>query len=251
MQRSGYQPHARSVQRRIDHLEVRVALHALRGAHQREDGAEIGLIHLCPDPFRMERFVQQDVGGRCDPAHFGDDILVMRRGNLRPVGPKDLITVVFLGIVRSGDHDAGLAAQVADGERKLRRGADIVEDVGPDAVGEQHFGGNHGKIPAAVAAVVGDRHRGALGELLFQVVRQSLRGHRDGVAVHPVGAGAQHAAKSARTELQRPVEAVFQLFAVALEEVEHLFARCFVIFGPHPFGSHRTIIFFHRNYFFL
>ena len=226
-----------------------MARHALRRAHQRQDGGQISLIYFCTDSFRVERFVQQHICRRSNLADLGDDILVMRRGNLCAVGPEDLVAVVFLGIVRGGHHDAGLAAQVADGERKLRRGADIVEDIGPDAVGEQHLCGNHGKFPAAVAAVVGNGHRRPFRELLLQVVREPLCGHRHGVTVHPVGAGAQYAAKSARTELQRAVETVFQLFLVALEEVENLFPGGFVIGGPHPFGGHGPVIPLHKRYF--
>ena len=218
----GHQADARAMERRIGNLDVVVAGDAFRRKQQRQLAVEEGLVHFGTDALREGRLIDFHLFHRGDLAHFGDDILVMRRDDLGAVLPEYLVAVVFLGIVRCRNHDARLALEIADGEAQFRRRPDIVEDIDMDVIGHQHAGRDLGEQLAVVPAVVGDDGRNLFPDkILLEIVGKPLRGHGHGIAVHAVGAGAHHAAQSARSELERAVECIFQHFRIAFYHFQY------------------------------
>ena len=55
-----------------------------------------------------------------DRVYLADDVLIMRRCDLRTVLPVYLVAVILGRVVGCSDHDAGLAAQFAQCKRKFR-----------------------------------------------------------------------------------------------------------------------------------
>ena len=69
--------------------------------------------------------------------HLVYDALVVGSQHLCAVVPVGFVAVIFAGVVRSGDVDSGLAAQLTDGKRNLRCGSEALEEVHFDAVGRE------------------------------------------------------------------------------------------------------------------
>ncbi len=152
------------------------------------------------------------------------------------VVPIGLVAVVFLGVVRGGHHHAGVAFHFAHGKRKLRGGAEAVEDVDLDAVGRHHVGGDVGEGWTVVATVIrdGDTQVLLVGVHLLDVVGEALGGHGHGVDIHAVGAGTHDAAQSAGAELEVAVEALGQFVRVVVEHVLHALSRFFIVLLCEP-----------------
>ena len=139
------------------------------------------------------------------------------RGDLRTVGPISLVAVILLGVVRRRNDDDRMAFQLADGEAQLGRGAQRVEEEDVEVVRSEDVGDALGEHARIVAAVVGDGDADALaGEVLFEVVGQTLRSGAHGVDVHAVGTYAHDAAQAARTELEILVKTLDEFFHVIL-----------------------------------
>ena len=146
----------------------------------------------------------------------------MLRRQLCAVLPVRLVAVVLLRVVRRGDVDARDAAEVADGERKLRRGAHTVKDADGDAVGREDRRGGLGKQRRIVAAVVCNDDAAAHGVRALERdhLRHALRRLCDGVDIHLVESCAHRAAQTARAELQVAEEAHLDLVAVACDRFQ-------------------------------
>ena len=116
--------------------------------------------------------------------------------HLCPVRPISLIAVVFLGVVRGGDHYAALAAKFTNSKGYLGRRTKALEEIDLDAVSREDLSGDTCEDVTIIAAVVADSYRdlGEGSESLLEVVRQTLRSSSDGVAVHAVGAYAHNSA---------------------------------------------------------
>ena len=138
--------------------------------------------------------------------------------------------------MRRGDDDPALAAELADGEAHLGRGAQLLEEVDAYAVGREYAGGRLGEEAGVVAAVVADADGlGALGERLVDVVGESLRGRAHGVYVHAVAADTHDAAQAPGPELQIVVERLDKLRRVlGVEHAPHLGARVLVVGRVQP-----------------
>ncbi len=139
------------------------------------------------------------------------------RHDLAPVAEVDLVAVVARRVVAGGDHDAGVGAEVADGEGEegRRQGARQQQSA---AAGRGHHGrGVAGEDVGVVARVEADDDLGAgrgagvpLGTRLQVRDEPGGRANDDG-PVHPVRPGAQDAAQAGGAELEHPREAVGQV----------------------------------------
>ena len=201
----------------IDDFDVVVFLDDLGVEGVLLDAREVDLVHILADDLDVLFAAGHlDVGDRLDFQHFLDDGLVVGGGELAAVAPVGLVAVVLLGIVGGGEHDAGVAVAVADGEAELGGGTHAVEEVDLVAVGSQHVGCDFGELAAVVAAVVADGSAELflVGVDLADVVGETLGGHCHGVFVHAVGADAHDAAKAAGAELEVAVEALVELVGV-------------------------------------
>ena len=152
------------------------------------------------------------------------------------VVPVHLITVVFGRVVGGGDHHAGLASQMTNGKRKLRRGTQALKQVHPNAVGRKYFCSYPGKQRAVVARIVGDGHFGStFTKGLVDVVGQALSGHADGIPVDAVGARTHDATQASGAKFQIGVEGLFAGRGIAFDQAGDLFSCGGVEggFGPH------------------
>ena len=139
-------------------------------------------------------------------------------GQLAAVLPVDLVAVVLAGVVAGGDDHAGQAVEVAHREGKHRHGAQRIEQIRLHALRGEDERRFAGELLGEIAGIVADGHA-ALGAalVLLDQRRQRQRHAADGVAVHAVGAKAEHAAHAGGAEGQFAVEAVFELARVVFK----------------------------------
>ena len=176
-----------------------------------------------PRPAAAQAGLELDHRGVGDLGHFGHDLLVHRRGHLAAVGPAHLVAVVFLGVVRGGDHHAGHGALQPHRVAHLGRRTDVVEDIDVDAVGREDVRRDAGEFLALVAGVVGDADLGVVPFVMREdIVGQSLRGHAYRIAVHPVGTDAHDAAQATGAELEVLVKSIFESGGVIVAELDDL-----------------------------
>ena len=215
-QHGGNQLDAGAVERSVDNLDVVALLDAFGVQHVLFDFLHESFVDLGADGDDAAlAAVPFDIVERLDFLHFVDDAGVMWRHKLAAVVPVGFVAVVFLGVVRGGEHDARLAFEVADGEREFRGGAYVVEEIYRKAIGGKHVGCNLGELAAMVAAVVRDGGFQFLaGEAALDIVGKPLSGHADGVFVHAVGADAHDSAQAASAELEAAVKAFVEFFRV-------------------------------------
>ena len=207
--------------------------------HLHDLGKE-GLVGLCAhdlDHAARDGLVEGtglEAGKDVDLLHlFGNGVRVAGR-QLGAVGPVDLIAVVFLGVVAGRDVDAGGAAVMDHGERKLRGGTQRVEQPHVDAVCGHDAGGLDGEIAAVETAVVVDGDALAHRLLAFggDDVGKGLGRVADDMDVHVVKTDLHRAAQSGGAELQRGEKAAFDLLLVAGDRVE---------FSPLLLGEGRAV----------
>ncbi len=156
--------------------------------------------------------------------------------HLSAVVPVGLVAVILAGVVAGGDVHTGLAAQLADGEGDLGRGAQALEEVHLDAVGREDVSHALGEHASVVTAVVAYYHRALLAREGFKdVVGEALRGHAHDILVHAVGAGSHDAAQTAGAELQVLVEGVDERrLVVSIEHLLYFTAGLLVEGGSEP-----------------
>ena len=199
-----------AVQRGVDNAELLRRGHRLGVQRQTAHQRQVDVVHV--DPLSI----------------FISGII---RGALQPI---DFVAVVFLRVVRGGDHDAGVALQVANREGEFWRRAQRVEQIDLYFVGCQNVGCDLGEFGAEVARIVGDGHLDVLLEAFDQVVGQSLRGEADRVFVHAVGAHAQDAAQTASAEFKGFVKSVRQRRRIFRLHSQNLFFRVLVVIAVQP-----------------
>ena len=231
MERFGHETPAAAVERRIDDLEV--IGHTADGGgidghgHDLLEEGLVGLLAEILDQPLLERGIEahalnvlEDVQLR----HIIGDRRGMLRGQLRAVGPVDLIAVVFLGVVARGDVDARLRAVVQHGVGQLRRGTQSVEHADVDAVGGHDGGGLMREDLAVDAAVIADDDAllAGLGSLGLDDLGERLRGVADDMDVHAAQADGHLTAQTGSAELQRREKAAFDLLGVVLNGLELL-----------------------------
>jgi hypothetical protein len=125
----------------------------------------------------------------------------------------DLVAVVVRRVVRSGHHDAGRDAEVANGERQHRSGQEAWEQDGPDPGARHHLGGVAGEDVGVLAPVEADhdgrRHAGHRAR--DEVGRETCGGLGDQHPIHPVRAGGDLAAEPGGAECETGVEAIGEI----------------------------------------
>ena len=135
LQRTGNEHHTRSVERRVDYLQIFLSFDNFGVDRERANLFEINLVYLFTDG--LDKFFVSVELNIFDFhfVYFVDDSSVVRCQDLCAVFPISLVSVVFFGIMRGRNVHTCLTMQVSDGERTLRRGAHIIENVGFDAIG--------------------------------------------------------------------------------------------------------------------
>ena len=141
---------------------------------------------------------------------LGQNLRSSLGGDLAAVRAVDLVAVVLAGVVGRRHHDTGRGVQIAGRKGDGRNRHQNRPDVDLDAIGREHARSNLGKHIALDAAVITDGHRRSF-KVLFQIVRQTLRGLCHRVDVHPIGACADDAAQTARAKGEVTVECVLDL----------------------------------------
>ena len=100
---------------------------------------------------------EADIFGTRDLIDLNDRVAVMGSEHLCPVRPISLIAVVFLGVVRCGDHYAALAAQFADSKGYLGRRTKALEEIDLDAVSREDLSGDVREDITIITAIMADR----------------------------------------------------------------------------------------------
>ncbi len=246
----------RSVHGRIDDVEVFLAQDDILVDHRLLDSLQIVPVHLATD--NLDEVV---VGLELHIldlhlVHLVDDALVVRREHLGAVVPIGLVAVILAGVVRGGDVDTSLTAQLTDGKRDLRRGTQALEEICLDAVGREDGCNGLCKHTAVVAVVVTyyDSEVVTSGECLQDIVGKTLGGHTNDILVHAVGAGTHDATQTARTELEVLIEGVDERCLVGIVQHCLYFLTCLLVKGRRkPFLSpclalsNQLSIIFHKN----
>ena len=209
----------RAVERRIDELELFDALSAahalgvdcvdkrLQAAVWNFDDFARALCLVEVHVFRTRKIVERLNDRQHRVRRLGSDLAAVRA--------VDLVAVILRGVVACRHVDARAAAVIAHGKAQRRRRLQSRVEIDRHAVCRKDLRRHFGKERAAHAAVVGD------GNLLRKTGsgkpgRQTLRGTRHGVDVHPVRARTEHAAQSRRAEGEVAAEAVENFLCVAL-----------------------------------
>ena len=222
-QNLGHQTVASAVERRVHQLElIGNLLYAVRVYRNLDDFAEVSLVGLLgqnTDETALNRLIiictlytGKDVG-RC---HFAGNHVCLCRRKLCAVLPVNLVAVVLLRVVGSGDVDACDAAVVTDCEGQLRGRTQLIKQQRLDAVCRHDARGLLGKLSREMAGVVCDGNAAVHCGLTirYDQVCQTLSGLADGKAVHAVEANAQYTAQTGRAERQRRKETAFDLFLI-------------------------------------
>ena len=164
-----------------------------------------------------------------------DDILIVRCSDLCTIRPISLVTVVLLRIVRSRDNHTRMALELADGETQLGRRTQRVEQKDGKTVRCKDISHMLGKQTRIVAAVVTDGNANLFtGEILFQIVSQSLRSSAYRIDIHTVAAHTHDAAQASRTEFEILIEALDELFHIVIDQILDLLFRSVVIMTVQP-----------------
>ena len=210
---------ARPVERRIDDPEIPGLLFKRFGTQdERPDCIKIGTIDLLADhaeqPLRQRLLLRDahDVLIR-DGVHMADDALIIGRYDLTAVRKIHLIAVVFGRIVACRDDDARRSMEIPHGKGEHGRGAQALEEIGPDAVGCKNARRIAGKHIGTAAAVVSNDDT-PLHPLGTEEGGKALARAADGVGVHAVAARSQDAAQAPRPEGEVAIEAVLDLLLV-------------------------------------
>ena len=231
VQRFRHQTPAAAVERGVDDLEiVRDTVHDLggdgHGKHFLEEGL-VGLLAEELDHVGGERLVEGhalDILEDVELAHQLCYLGCVLRGQLRAVGPVDLVAVVLLGVVARSDVDAGSSAVVFHGEGELGSRAQRIEDAGVDAVGGHNARSLAGKDLAVDAAVIADHDALAAGLLPLGLddLGERLRRVTDDMDVHPAQTQRHLTAQTGGAEFQRREKSAFDLLLVVLNRLELL-----------------------------
>ena len=113
----GDQFHPGPVQGGVDDLHLFVLPDGFRGEGQPGYFLQVYFIDLRTDHMDVFRFAAEfHFRYRRDLLHFGNDVFIVRRDKLTAVVPVCFVPVVFRGVVRGGNDDAALAAEMPHGK---------------------------------------------------------------------------------------------------------------------------------------
>ena len=149
-----------------------------------------------------------DVGKDVQLLNLSKNLRCGLGGDLTAICAVDLIAVVLAGIVGSRHHDTCGGVQIAGRKGHGRNRHQNRPDVDLDAVGREHTRSHLCKYIALDTAVITDGHRRSF-KVLFQIVRQTLRGLCHRVNVHPVRASADDAAQTTGAKSKVAVKSIF------------------------------------------
>ena len=137
------------------------------------------------------------------------------RAQLSAVLAVDLIAVILGRIMTGGNDHARGSLQVTHGIGQDRHRAQRVEQKGMYALLAEHLRRFLRKQIGEAAAVISDDHAPLRrAGLLLQISRQTLGRTADVIAVHTVGARAQHAAHTGGAEAQLRIKTILDLCRV-------------------------------------
>ena len=237
-QRVGNELHTGAVDRGVYNLEVGVALDHLGVERQSLDIGKELLVHSVADNLDKFRIaLELDVLYGFDTVNVVDDIHIVRGDNLCAVAPVCLIAVVLLGVVRSGDVYAALAAQLTDSIGEFGSRTERIEQIYLDAVGRENVCDDFSEFAGVVTHVVAhnNTYLGQVGESLVQIVGEALGCSAYGVYVHAVGACAHNAAETAGAEFKVAIERIDKFgLVVSGEHAAHLCLGFFVVAIAEP-----------------
>ena len=96
----------------------------------------------------------------------------MRSDHLGTIVPISLVSVVFFRIVRSGQDNAALASQLADGVRHFGGRAEVFKQIDLDTVCRENVSRDFRELAAVVTAVMPDDNFDLvqIGKFLFHIV---------------------------------------------------------------------------------
>jgi hypothetical protein len=126
-----------------------------------------------------------------DGIHFCDDRRGMRLDDLASIFEIHLVAIVFWGIVAGREVDPGLGFDVTDGEGKLRSRSRTLEKISVATEFGDDFGGQFGELAREKSGIMAETDRwfsraALLGEVIFDIQREPLRGSADVVLVHRI-----------------------------------------------------------------
>ncbi len=245
--------------RSVHEFEVVELLYGFRTELKALDGGQELLVHLIADDGdKLGIALELDFTDTADAVYIFDYVYIVRSDKLCAVAPVSLVTVVFLGVVGSGDINAALTAELADSERQLGSGTETVEEIDLDSVGREYVGDNFGKLARVVAHIVAYDYRylGLILESDLKIVGKPLCGGSYRIDVHTVCAGTHDTAQTAGTEFEVTIETVDKFgFVVGVKHATHLGTSFFIVTVGEPslgfFGHHLDEVFiFHILKFF-
>ena len=214
----------------VNDVQVLLAQDDILIYHGLLHGGHVVIVH-----FAADNLDEIPVGFKLDVfnlhlVHLVDDTLVVWSQYLCTVCPVGLVSVVLLGVVRSGYVYTGNGTQLTDGKTDFGCGTEAFKQVCLDAVGTEDGGNALGKHASVVAAVMTNNHAlSSLGESLVDVVGKALCGHAHDVLVHAVGAHAHDTAQTTCTEFQTLIEGVNQRSLVLIVQESLHLCLCFGI----------------------
>ena len=220
---SGHRQQAGTIQRGVDNgnisihrlaIEHRLTLHRLHegGVNILLNELNVSTLHSCFKIFLPDIFEDIQLLDLCQ------DFCRRLGGDLAAVRAIDLVAIVLAGVVGSSNHHARRGFQMA----RCKGNHWHRHQLGPDmylySVGGKHPRCNLGKYIAFDSAVIanGDRR---LGKMLFQIVRQALRGLCNGVNIHAIGARANDAPQASCAKGQIPIEGILDLACIHLDQL--------------------------------
>ena len=217
---------ARAVERRVDELEASRLREARADLAFLDGRVECILAVLADeldqaflDTFRKAHVLGTRQHIRLLDGGVDDGGCVIR--HLAAVRAVCLVAIVLCRIVRSRDHDAGVAVVIARRKAQGRHRHELFVEAHVDAVRREDTGSFAREVPALEAAVVADRDR-LRAALRLDPVSDALRCLANDPDVHAVRAGAQHAAQTGRAELQSDGEAVLDGLVITGDVIELL-----------------------------
>ena len=149
--------------------------------------------------------------------HLCQNILIVRRCDLRAVLPIYLIAVILSRIMARRNDNTGHTAQMAERKRQLRRRAQTLKYICLNSVCIQTKRRLIRKFRRHPAGIVGNRHALFLSVLRNNIICESLCRLTHGIDIHTVRSRAYNAAQSSRSKFQLTVKTILNLGGIVLD----------------------------------
>src|SRR5690554_2592103 len=99
-----------------------------------------------------------------------------------------------------------MAAECAYRKRQFRCWTQALEEIYFYPIGAKNFGGGTRQLRTIVSAIKCNGRLRILNRRFLQVITQALRGHGNGVFVHPIGSRPHNSTDSSGSKLEVGVE---------------------------------------------